>query len=100
MAFFGSGRKPTKMLKKMSSFRERNRAAELLGFTYPKLHTGKKWFIDFFALDPLTGTMRRKKYHIDNIEKIGERRKYAAELIAITLKKLRSGWNPWVNTMG
>ena len=60
----------------MSSFRERNRAAELLGFTYPKLHTGKKWFIDFFALDPLTGTMRRKKYHIDNIEKIGERRKY------------------------
>lgn len=82
----------------MSSFRERNRAAELFGFTYPKLHTGKKWFIDFFALDPLTGTMRRKKYHIDNIEKIGERRKYAAELIAITLKKLRSGWNPWVNT--
>ena len=82
----------------MSSFRERNRAAEVLGFTYPRLHTGKKWFIDFFALDPISGEMKRKKYHIDNIEKIGERRKYAAELIAATLRKLRSGWNPWVNT--
>ena len=82
----------------MSSFRERNRAAEVLGFTYPRLHTGKKWFIDFFALDPISGKMKRKKYHIDNIEKISERRKYAAELIAATLRKLRSGWNPWVNT--
>ena len=82
----------------MSSFKERNCAAEVLGFTYPKLHEGKKWFVDFFALDPVSGEMRRKKYHIDNIPKIGERRKKAAEIIAVTLKKLRDGWNPWVNT--
>ncbi len=82
----------------MSSFRERNCVAEVLGFTYPKLHEGKKWFVDFFALAPASGEMRRKKYHIDNIPKIGERRKKAAEIIAVTLKKLRGGWNPWVNT--
>lgn len=82
----------------MSSFRERNCVAEVLGFTYPKLHEGKKWFIDFFALDPISGKMKRKKYHIDNIPKIGERRKKAAEIMAVTLKKLRGGWNPWVNT--
>ena len=70
----------------------------MLGFTYPKLHTGKKWFIDFFAFDPASGEMKRKKYHIDNIEKIGERRKKATEIIAVTLRKLREGWNPWVNT--
>lgn len=82
----------------MSSLRERNGASEMLGFTYPKLHTGKKWFIDFFAFDPASGEMKRKKYHIDNIEKIGERRKKATEIIAVTLRKLRGGWNPWVNT--
>lgn len=71
--------------------------SEVLGFTYPKLHTGKSWYVDFFSLDPATGTMRRKKYMLDSIGKVTERRKRAQELIESLLKLLRSGWSPWVN---
>lgn len=69
---------------------------EVLGFTYPKLHTGKSWYIDFYSYDPARGKMRRKKYMLDGIGKISERRKRAAEMIESLLKLLRSGWSPWV----
>lgn len=71
--------------------------SEVLSFTYPKLHTGKSWYIDFTSYDPASGTMRRKKYMLDSIPKVGERRKRAAEMIESLLKLLRSGWSPWVN---
>ena len=38
--------------------------SKLVGYTYPKLHKGKEWYVDFYALDPATDTMRRKKYSI------------------------------------
>lgn len=41
----------------------------MLGYTYPRLHEGKNWFVDFFAFDPATGKMRRKKYMLDGIPK-------------------------------
>ena len=75
-----------------------NSLSEVLQFTFPKLHTGPKWYVDFYAYDPATGTMRRKKYHLDNIAKITERRKRANELIESLTKLLRSGWSPWINT--
>lgn len=71
--------------------------SEVLGFTYPKLHTGKSWYVDFTSLDPATGTMRRKKFMLDSIGKVTERRKRAQELIESLMKLLRSGWSPWVN---
>lgn len=71
--------------------------SEVLGFTYPKLHTGKSWYVDFTSLDPATGTMRRKKYMLDSIAKVNDRRKRATELIESLLKMLRSGWSPWVD---
>lgn len=70
---------------------------EVLKFTYPKLHTGKSWYVDFTSFDPASGTMRRKKYMLDHISKITERRRRAAEYIEATLKLLRNGWSPWVN---
>lgn len=70
---------------------------EVLKFTYPKLHTGKSWYVDFTSFDPASGTMRRKKYMLDHISKITERRRRAAEYIESTLKLLRNGWSPWVN---
>lgn len=71
--------------------------SEVLGFTYPKLHTGKSWYVDFCSFDPAAGKMRRKKYMLDGIAKVTERRKRAAELIESLMKMLRSGWSPWVN---
>ena len=82
----------------MSCITKRNTATELIGFTYPKLHEGKSWYVDFYALDPSTGEMRRKKFKLDGIPRVSEKRRRAAEIIEAVTRQLRQGWNPWVNT--
>ena len=82
----------------MSCLSKRNTASELLGFTYPKLHDGKSWYVDFYAVDPSTGEMRRKKYKLDGLKKVSEKKRRAAEIIEAVTRQLRGGWNPWVNT--
>lgn len=64
-------------------------------YSVPRLHEGKKWYIDFLCLDPVEGKMRRKKYHLDGITSVRERRKRANELIAQIAERLRRGWNVW-----
>lgn len=64
-------------------------------YSVPRLHEGKKWFVDFLCFDPVAGRMRRKKYHLDGIRSVRERRRRAAELIATLLARLRRGWNCW-----
>ena len=70
-------------------------SSRVLDYTFPTLHTGKKWFVDFKCYDPVAGKMRRKKYHIDRIKKASDRKRYAAELIATIAARLRRGWNVW-----
>lgn len=68
---------------------------EVTSYSLPKLHEGKKWFVDFLCFDPVEGRMRRKKYHLDGIRTVRERRRRAAELIANITDRLRHGWNVW-----
>lgn len=70
---------------------------EVVGYSLPKLHTGKRWFVDFLCFDPAEGKMRRKKYHLDGIKSVRERRAHAHELIVGITEKLRKGWNVWVD---
>lgn len=70
----------------------------LIPYTLPRLHRGKVWFVDFYCFDPVTGRMRRKKYHLNRIKSVKERYDRAAELIAAVTMRLRSGWNVWVQT--
>jgi hypothetical protein len=65
--------------------------AKLLGYTLPKLHTGKSWYIDFTSYDPAEQKMRRKKYMLDKISKLSDRRKMAADIIASVTHRLREG---------
>lgn len=67
----------------------------IVDYTLPKLHTGKNWYVDFTCFDPADGRMRRKKYMLDSISKISERKKRAAEIIGNLTAQLRRGWNPW-----
>lgn len=76
--------------------KSRETLRELKSYTFPKLHTGKDWYIDFYAFNPATGTMRRKKIKLNHIEKIVQRRKYADGLINRLFGKLERGWNPWI----
>lgn len=80
-----------------SSEKNRSTRSIILQYTYPRLHTKKSWYVDFMSFDPGAGIMRRKKYMLDGIPKITDRRKRAAELIEVLTKQLRAGWSPWVN---
>lgn len=63
----------------------------------PCLHKGKQWYVDFYAYDPSTDSMRRKRYMLDRYKKVSDRNKYAAILIHNLFEKLKAGWNPWTN---
>jgi integrase len=69
---------------------------EIKNFTYPDLHTGKEWYINFYAFDPARNEMRRKRVKLNHIKKIGDRRKYADGLLKRLITKLEKGWNPWI----
>ncbi|TCO88185.1 integrase-like protein [Bacteroides heparinolyticus] len=81
----------------MSSLKSRKGASiyNVVTYTLPKLHTGKNWYVDFQCLDPVDGRMKRKKYMLDSINKVSDKKKRAAEIIANTTLRLRQGWNPW-----
>ena len=70
--------------------------AEIIGYTLPQLHTGKTWYVDFMCYDPAEQKMKRKKYMLDGITKVSERRKRATDIIVNATARLREGWNPWV----
>lgn len=70
----------------------------LVGFTYPVLHQGAKWYVDFYAMDQSRGEMRRKKYFISDDLKRHEKKRRAAEIIEALTKQLMTGWNPWVRS--
>ena len=73
-----------------------NSSTALIGFTLPKLHKGKNWYVDFFAYDPVTDRMKRKKYMLDRQKKKSERHIMATMLITNITQRLIQGWNPWV----
>ena len=57
----------------------------------------KTWFVDFYAYDPIEQKMKRKKYMLDGIPTVRERRKRAVELITNLNVQLRTGWTPWAD---
>lgn len=69
---------------------------EIKSYTPPVLHTGKDWYIDFYAFCPATGKMKRKKIKLNHIDAIAARRKYARDLMNRLAEKLSVGWNPWI----
>lgn len=72
----------------------------LVGYTEPRFHDTSKSYVDFYAYDPVTEKVRRKKYHLDSIRGTRARRQYAAQLCARLSAKLRDGWRPWSAATG
>jgi len=90
------------MYKKMFALEkkpERSKGAtvnSIITYTLPKLHKAKKnWYVDFLAIDPATGGLKRKKYMLDRFQKVSEKKERAAEIIANVTVRLRKGWTPW-----
>ena len=79
-----------------SSSKKTNFLSDIIQYTYPTLHTGKVWYIDFMAYDPVAQKMKRKKYNVPKISGTNARKRYANEIIFKLSVKLHEGWNPWV----
>lgn len=92
------GTRLIKNVKKMSPKKSGPRILNVLGYSSPRLHEGKRWYVDFYAADPSTGEPRRKKYYVDSVAGKRARREFASSLIERLGVKLRSGWNPWAET--
>ena len=71
--------------------------ADILPYTYPAFYEGKQCYIGFYAIDPATGQMKRKRYKLEHIKGIKQRRRYAQRMIFEIIDKLDHGWNPWVH---
>lgn len=68
----------------------------IMAYTYPRLYTGKEWYVGFYAFDPIRNAMRRKKIKINFIDKAADRRRYANGLMRRITEQLDKGWNPWI----
>ena len=96
-SFFQSQERP-KEKKMLSAQNPTALPANIKAYTHPTLSTGKSyWYISFYAFDPASGRMRRKRVRISpKFKKVSERRQYANDLLERISQELRYGWNPWV----
>ena len=69
----------------------------IIEWTYPQLHRGKQWYVDFYAYDPAAGRMRRKKFMLTHIKGSRARQTMASQLTHNIVEKLKMGWNPFTN---
>ena len=70
---------------------------EVVNFTPPTLHLKcKEPFVGFYARDPISGTMKRKRYMLGRYKDKKQMKFMASQIIANIYNKVSAGWNPWV----
>ncbi len=84
------------MDKKINSSRLDPVRHEIIGFTPPRLATGRETFVFFYAFDPMEGKMKRKKYMLGRCHTQKEIKERSRVMIANLTRKLSGGWNPWI----
>lgn len=66
-------------------------------WTYPTLHKGKNWYVDFYILDPANNLMRRKKYMFGRWKSAKARKEMVKQKIEWIVSEIKNGWNPFVS---
>ncbi len=69
---------------------------QVKGWTPPTFSQGKECFVSFYAFDPSSGRMKRKKIMLGRIKGKTAQKKYAQGIINRLTEKLLDGWNPWI----
>ena len=82
-----------------SYFQKKLSPLEIVGWTWPTLHEGVRWYVEFMCVDA-SGKRRRKRYSVPKLGRVMERRMYAQEMILSLAAKLRTGWNPYLSAGG
>jgi site-specific recombinase XerC len=65
-------------------------------WTYPTLHKAKRWYVDFYILDPASNRMRRKKYMLTRYKTVKAKYEMARQKISWLVDEIKQGWNPFV----
>lgn len=66
------------------------------GYLPAELHEGKEWYIAYYALNPTTGKLARKRIKCNRISSLSLRRAYAKKMCLDINTKLAGGWNPFL----
>lgn len=69
-------------------------------FRPAQYYKGNDSFVYFYATDPLTGKLKRKRIKLNHIKRKTERDRYAQFLCHQLNEKLYEGWNPFVEQLG
>jgi site-specific recombinase XerD len=70
--------------------------SDVLEYIPASLHENKEWTIVFYAKDPQSDKLRRKRMKINKVKGIRERRIVAKKMIMSINRKLEQGWNPFI----
>lgn len=86
-------------VKKMCSQERKLQISKVIVYpwTYPTLHKAKRWYVDFYILDPSTNTMRRKKFMLGRYKTAKARNEMAKQKIDWIVNEIKNGWNPFVS---
>ena len=88
-----------RLMRKIMQYTDRN-TGRLADYIPAKLTEGKKeWYVSYYATDPYCGILKRKKIKINRIRGMAEKRRYARHLIEQINRRLRTGWNPFVEAI-
>ena len=68
----------------------------LVDYLPAQLSDKKDWFVYFYAIDPDTNKLKRKRIKINKIKPVSLRRRMSKKIIHDLNLKLAAGWNPWV----
>lgn len=64
-------------------------------FRPAELHEGKEAYVSYYALNPVTNKLQRKKIKLNRISNPKERKRFANHIVDELNRKLYSGWNPF-----
>ena len=71
---------------------------EVVDFIPASIQETKNWEVIFYAKDPQTGDLRRKRMRVRKMKSITERRLYAKQIVMDVNRRLSQGWNPFTET--
>lgn len=74
-----------------------NQIDYIKGYTIPKLRENTNdWYIEYYAYNPGTGKLSRKRLRVNRIQSPSEKRAYARTMIKRLTQQLAEGWNPFL----
>ena len=76
---------------------QKSQVKEILRFTAPKYREGTEPCIYFYAYDPKSQAMKRKRIKIAHLGNLKERKRRAPILCQKFMELLSSGWSPWID---